>query len=162
MDKLGNFFKELGSHYQKSLVFLLNFLLCFLFKTAECLENCVNCVWNCVTPILNPLEVQIKKTIKHVFPHYLKCYTCSKGGICKKWIKELRIFLIRGLASHNIALSKCEPEFDEKMEGQTLCGSKMKLLRVIFSPRIFFSLPVSLKMVALAPRPVPPYPHPTI
>ena len=50
-----------------------------------------------------------------------------KVAFAKYWVGESRIFLIRGLASHNIAYNKCEPEFDEKMDRHTLCGGKIKL-----------------------------------
>ena len=48
-------------------------------------------------------------------------------AFARYYVGESRIFLIRGLTSHNIALSKCEPEFDEKMDRHTLSGGKMKL-----------------------------------
>ena len=40
---------------------------------------------------------------------------------------RIRDIFFRGVTSHNIAYSKCKPEFDDKMHRQILCGGKMKL-----------------------------------
>ena len=76
-----------------------------------------------------PLEVQNSKlNISKIYSSLTwNARLIPKVTFERYWGEESRIFLIRGLTSHNIAYSKLVPCILKKIYWQTLCHGKMNL-----------------------------------